>query len=228
MDEITARTDLSKTTLREHLLQLERDGYIHRIFLRSGPGRPKLSYRLTTSGHRLFPSSESELLRSLLKYLKSEGNEAMIEHFFESYWEKRLEKAHDLLRNIPRVGIREKITTLCEMLEEEGFMPEFEIGSGTLAESVKEPGELAEIQSVTDFGFHSGTKTESKSDAPRQTVKIRECNCPFSQAIRETRLPCKLEAKFYERLFQQKMVRTSYIADGEYACTYEFEITDLT
>lgn len=39
MDEAAFHAGLAKTTLREHFLQLERDGYIRREYIRSGPGR---------------------------------------------------------------------------------------------------------------------------------------------------------------------------------------------
>ncbi len=51
---------------------------------------------------------------------------------------------------------------------------------------------------------------------------IRECNCPFPEAVKRTRLPCQLEARFFERLFDDRIGRVSYIPDGAPACTYEF------
>ena len=94
IDEAVEYTELAKTTLREHFLQLERDGYIQREYVRSGPGRPSLQYQLTPKGNSLFPSSESALIRKLLKYLKDQGDEETIEEFFQAFWDERLEKAH--------------------------------------------------------------------------------------------------------------------------------------
>ncbi|MDT0631566.1 transcriptional regulator [Rubrivirga sp. S365] len=54
------------------------------------------------------------------------------------------------------------------------------------------------------------------------SVTIRECNCPFPEAVKRTRLPCRLEAAFYERLFDDPIERVTYIPDGFAACTYEF------
>lgn len=184
VDEVTDEVGLAKTTLREHFLQLERDQYIERKYDRSGPGRPSLQYKLTPQGHRLYPSAESDLMRSLLSYLKRKGDESTIEEFFEEFWDKRYEKA-DRLMNEQESGDRmAQLGALSVMLEDEGFMPEYEVD--------KEKGDLT----------------------------IRECNCPFSEVIKETRLPCKLEAEFYKRLFDGKVERTSYIADGDFSCTY--------
>ncbi|MEX0601384.1 MAG: transcriptional regulator, partial [Rhodothermales bacterium] len=53
-------------------------------------------------------------------------------------------------------------------------------------------------------------------------ITIRECNCPFPEAVRHTRLPCQLEAQFFERIFSEEIGRVSYIPDGSPACTYQF------
>lgn len=185
IDEVTDEIGLAKTTLREHFLQLERDGYIERKYDRSGPGRPSLQYQLTPQGHRLYPSGESDLMRSLLVYLKRKGDESTIEEFFEEFWDKRYEKADRLMSEQKSGDKMAQLRVLSAMLEEEGFMPEYEV------------------------------------DEEKGGVTIRECNCPFSEVVKETRLPCRLEAEFYKRIFDGEVERTSYIADGDFSCTYD-------
>lgn len=53
-------------------------------------------------------------------------------------------------------------------------------------------------------------------------VTMRECNCPFPEAVKRTRFPCRLEATFYERLLDNPARRVTCIPDGFAACTYEF------
>lgn len=185
MDEAVSYTSLSKTTLREHFLQLERDGVLRRDYVRSGPGRPSLQYQITPKGNRLFPSSESDLIRQLLKFLKQRGEEEAIEQFFESFWEERLTNAQHRMDDAAEGDIASRIQNLMGFLEDEGFMPEFEM------------------------------------DEDEKKVTIKECNCPFSEVVKETRLPCKLEAMFYQKLFDEEVERTSFIAEGDYSCTYE-------
>ncbi len=52
-------------------------------------------------------------------------------------------------------------------------------------------------------------------------VKIQECNCPFTETIKETRLPCKLEALFFEKILEADLKRVSHIASGSTSCVYE-------
>ncbi len=188
IDEAVKEIDLAKTTLREHFLQLERDGYVERDYVRSGPGRPSLQYQLTSKGNSLFPSSESKLIRNIIQYLKEKGNEQLVEDFFEDFWDQRLKEAQDRIKESLAEDPESKIKILMQMLEEEGFMPEL------------------------DF------------DKSCESLTVRECNCPFSEVVKETRLPCKLEEMFYKKLFNENAERTSYIADGDYSCTYDIKI----
>ena len=180
IDEAVKRTNLAKTTLREHFLQLERDGYLTRDYVRSGPGRPSLQYALTQKGHSLYPSQESNMLRELIRFLDEKGSAEEIEQFFTSFWDKRFERASNLMESVS--DQETKLKKLGGLLEEEGFMPKYETGD--------------------------------------DKITIKECNCPFSELIKETRIPCKLEAEFYDKLFEGEVKRTSFIADGDYSCTY--------
>jgi predicted ArsR family transcriptional regulator len=188
IDEAVESTELAKTTLREHFLQLERDGYIQREYVRSGPGRPSLQYQLTPKGNSLFPSSESTLIKELLRYLKEQGDEETIEEFFQAFWEERLEKAHQRMDKSSKGDMQSRVEALAHMLEEEGFMPEF------------------------DFNEEN------------ETLTVKECNCPFSEVVKETQLPCKLEALFYKKLFNKQAERTTHIAEGDFSCTYDIPL----
>lgn len=188
IDEAVEHTKLAKTTLREHFLQLERDGYIQREYHRSGPGRPSLQYQLTPKGNSLFPSSESVLIRDLLRYLKERGDEETIEEFFQAFWEERIEEARDRMDESSKDDMQSRVEALTHMLEEEGFMPEFDL---------------------------------NEED---ETLTVKECNCPFSEVVKETQLPCKLEAMFYKKLFDERAERKTHIASGDHACTYDIPI----
>src|SRR5699024_11268571 len=111
INETVEKMDLAKTTLREHLLQMERDGNIERQYERLGPGRPSLLYKLTPKGNNLFPSYEASLLRELVEYLKSRGDRETVEMFFEQFWNERYEKVSKKMV---------KVIQRTEKFEEEG------------------------------------------------------------------------------------------------------------
>jgi predicted ArsR family transcriptional regulator len=54
-------------------------------------------------------------------------------------------------------------------------------------------------------------------------VVVRECNCPFPQAVRATKIPCRLEAEFMALALGRPVVRTSYIPEGDSSCSYEVQ-----
>lgn len=51
-------------------------------------------------------------------------------------------------------------------------------------------------------------------------ITVRECHCPYPEAIRATQLPCKLEAEFIKRALKIVVERVGYIPSGDAACTY--------
>ncbi|HLR76053.1 MAG TPA: winged helix-turn-helix transcriptional regulator [Balneolaceae bacterium] len=189
VDDTAEHTGLSKTTMREHLLQLERDGYIERDYLRTGPGRPSLQYQLTNKGNTLYPSGEAALLKDLLNYLKKKDDEETLQDFFEKFWQKRIKKARERMDDSSKDDIEKRMQAFAKMLEEEGFMPEV------------------------------------KLDENEQNLTVKECNCPFSDVVKETRLPCKLEAMFFKKLFGEAE-RVTHIAEGDYSCTYNIPINN--
>lgn len=188
LDQAIKHTNLARTTLRQHLLQLERDGFVQHDYIRSGPGRPSLQYRLTVEGNGLFPSYKPSLIRDLLVFLKGRGDERTIELFFEGFWNQCFEKAKRQMNKAPENDPELRLMALKDMLEGEGFMPEF------------------------DFN------PEDKM------LTIKACNCPFGEVVKETILPCKLEAMFYKKLFDERVNRIACIAEGDYSCTYSIPI----
>lgn len=81
-------------------------------------------------------------------------------------------------------------------------------------------GEAARLQVLAELLADEGFMPEIEKEENSQTIIIRECNCPFHEVVKETRLPCELEAMFYKKLFKGNVERTSYIPEGGFSCTY--------
>lgn len=56
-----------------------------------------------------------------------------------------------------------------------------------------------------------------------EQITVQACNCPFSEIVEATDLPCSSEACFYEKLFEQ-VERTRHMPDGDEACAYELPV----
>jgi predicted ArsR family transcriptional regulator len=76
---------------------------------------------------------------------------------------------------------------------------------------------------LNDMLEEDGFMPDVKYDDQTGSYTIRECNCPFYDIIDETRLPCQLEEEFFKKLFQTKIKRTTFIADGDFSCTYSHD-----
>lgn len=189
VDEAMEALDMARTTVREHLLQLKQKGLLERTAERHGRGRPSHRYEMTRRAKVLFPSRDGELMGRLVRFLDARGAEDLVQTFFESYWNDRTEAVKRKLQRVAADDLDDKVDTLREILEEEGFMPEI-------------------------------TRRENQ-------VTIRECNCPFPESVKETRIPCQLEEKFYREIFDTELERVSHIPDGNPACTYEVETEDV-
>lgn len=182
VDEATDSLHLAKTTVRQHLLILERQGLVERGDRKNAKGRPQRIYRLADSARSLFPSQEPRLLRELLTRLIADGQKEWVHNFFREYWQQRISKFQDRLKMKASKTAKGARQILFDLLEEEGFMPEI----------IEKKGGLL----------------------------IRECNCPFSQAVQATKIPCRLEAEFLKIALQTDIERISYIPAGATTCTY--------
>jgi predicted ArsR family transcriptional regulator len=80
------------------------------------------------------------------------------------------------------------------------------------------------LEALDEILREQGFMPEIRSEDAK--LIIRECNCPFPEAVKRTRLPCRLEASFFEQILDQEASRVSYIPDGSPACIYEFPVID--
>lgn len=184
LEDAEAATGLTRPTLRQHFGVLERDRLVARSTQKQPRGRPSLRYALTPEAEALFPSRDGMLLGRLLAFLQQRGDDALIQAFFEHYWDERLRDVQHRLSRLPADDAEGRLAVVVELLREQGFMPEARRDEGSFV--------------------------------------IRECNCPFPEAVGRTRLPCRLEARFFEQVFDERISRVTYIPDGFPACTYEF------
>lgn len=128
LDDAMAVIDRARPTLRDHLNQMGRDGLVTRRTKKQGRGRPSMCYRMTPFAEQLFPGREGTLFADFLSYLQEQGHEHLIEDFFESFWETRLDEVkRRLAEPLETAGVHQIVEILEEVLREEGFMPEVQV-----------------------------------------------------------------------------------------------------
>jgi len=102
LSELRRRTGLSRSTLRQHLGILSREGLVESHFVRQPTGRPPLVYRLTAQSELASPQTYAAFLRALFAGL--EGRQ-QAERLFQQMAE-RLAARHPEVRQLPDVGAR--------------------------------------------------------------------------------------------------------------------------
>lgn len=120
--------DRARPTLRDHLDQMGRDGLVARRTKKQGRGRPSMCYRMTPSAEQLFPRGEGPVFAEFLDYLQKKGHDHLIEAFFTSFWNARLEEVkHRLDGSLEDADVPDIVAVLEEVLQEGGFMPEVRV-----------------------------------------------------------------------------------------------------
>jgi predicted ArsR family transcriptional regulator len=120
--ELEGSVDLAAETVRSHLQALVAQGLVERSgLLRSGPGRPRIRYRLSEAGDALFPRRDRELLRELAQYLIDTGRGALLEQFFTDRLRRKRAEAEARLTGVPET---ERLEAVAKLLSEDGFLAE--------------------------------------------------------------------------------------------------------
>lgn len=201
--------NMARSTVKEHLGLMEREGWVAVEKVKQDAGRPVMMYSLTESGNRFFPNAQGRMLSSALRYIKKNMGEDGLYDFIRKFWSSRLEEAKRRLAVYDADDYEGRREELYRILEEQKFMPEIE---------------WVDQKNKEDADTNISAADNDDDEASFQELRIRECNCPFPEAVKETRLPCELEAQFFRQLLDGELKRTTYIPDGYSACTYHIKV----
>jgi predicted ArsR family transcriptional regulator len=126
VDEVIASVGLSRTAVNQHLLVLEREGYVRRSAPRRTGGRPGRIYVLTEEGTNLFPKKYSWFSRILIQTLREQMGEEQLARYMYDLGVKmsaaliprlvgknRVERIDEIVKIMNETGFRAKTTT-CE------------------------------------------------------------------------------------------------------------------
>jgi predicted ArsR family transcriptional regulator len=126
VDEVIASVGLSRTAVNQHLMVLEREGYVRRSAPRRTGGRPGRIYVLTEEGTNLFPKKYSWFSRILIQTLREQMGEEQLARYMYDLGVKmsaaliprlvgknRVERVDEIVRIMNETGFRAKTTT-CE------------------------------------------------------------------------------------------------------------------
>jgi predicted ArsR family transcriptional regulator len=120
--ELERAIPLAPETLRSHLTVLVAQGLVERSgVLRSGPGRPRVRYRLAGDADVLFPRRDRELLGELARFLVETGRGAVLEEFFTQRLARKRAEAEARLVGVP---LDLRLEAVAQLLSDDGFLAE--------------------------------------------------------------------------------------------------------
>lgn len=118
VEELSKLLGITRTAVNQHLLALERGGYVVKDKLTKTGGRPGYTYVLTPRGYDLFPKQYAWFSRLLLDSLKEELGEEGLECYLRKLGS---ELSANLKNQMRGDSIEERLVEVAEMLQELGY-----------------------------------------------------------------------------------------------------------
>lgn len=122
-EELGRNLSITSMGVRQHLVAMERDGFVDYETKQRGVGRPSYVYALTHAGDELFPRSYPQLLTGFLEATREAYGEAGLEQVFK--------KRNDALTfayqtRLAGKDLAGKVAELAHIRSEEGYMATWE------------------------------------------------------------------------------------------------------
>jgi predicted ArsR family transcriptional regulator len=123
--ELARRLGMSYMGVKQHCLELQRDGYLDTWRNPKPVGRPEMLYRLTQKAHELFPVQAHDLLLAVLSAAKQLYGPTVPAKLLYVYFREKAEGYRARLRNDT---LEERAKWLARLRDQEGSMASFEPG----------------------------------------------------------------------------------------------------
>jgi predicted ArsR family transcriptional regulator len=109
---------VSTTAVREHLAHLQANGFVATNTRRSGPGRPRLVYKLTHKAQSLFPKHYDLLIHLMLQELTAEDGIERVERLLERVGQRMADEYAD---RVSAGDVQDRLDELHASLEARGI-----------------------------------------------------------------------------------------------------------
>lgn len=122
IEALSGQLNVTSMGIRQHLLSLERKGYIDYVAKKQGIGRPAFLYRLTEKSQNLFPMAYDAFILDTFREIEKNDGHQKIEELFT--WRKnRLLK--DFQESLPEgKSLWDKLSAIAHILNNKGYLAE--------------------------------------------------------------------------------------------------------
>lgn len=186
--ELAEDLAISPQAIRRHLKDLEVEGLIEYQAVQTGMGRPQYIYQLSKQGRDRFPHRYGEFMVSFLDTLIETVGEKQVGEVLRKQWER---KAAEYQRWLGTGSLKERVTKLVQLRQEEGYMAE----------------------------LHAVEMGDQKS--AREQFILTEHHCAISEVAESYPTICGHELEMFAAVLPDCTIeRTHWINNGEHSCGY--------
>jgi DeoR family suf operon transcriptional repressor len=118
LDELAKAVGLGRTAVNQHLIALERAGYVRRATPRKTGGRPGHIYILTEEGINVFPKKYSWFSKLLIETLRQQMGE---EQAAQCMYDLGMRMSADLIPRLVGKNRAERVAEIVNIMNETGF-----------------------------------------------------------------------------------------------------------
>ena len=119
LDELVVSVGLSRTAINQHLMALEREGFVQRTVPRKSGGRPQNVYVLTEAGTNSFPKQYSWFSKLLIQTLRQQVGEEQVSQFM---YDLGVKLSSGLIPRLVGKNRAERIAEIVKIMNETGFI----------------------------------------------------------------------------------------------------------
>ena len=118
VDEVISSVGLSRTAVNQHLMVLEREGYIRKAASRRTGGLPGHVYVLTEEGTNLFPKKYAWFSRLLIQTLREQLGEEQLARYM---YDLGIKMSAGLIPRLVGKNRVERVNEIVKIMNETGF-----------------------------------------------------------------------------------------------------------
>ena len=179
VNELAGKMNMSYMGVKQHCVDLARDGYLDTWRRPKPVGRPEMLYRLTKRSHELFPATSNELTLHILKSATKLYSPASADKLLFMVFQER---ADGYMSKVKGASLPERSISLARLRDADGYMSQVE--SGKLLSIVKRHSPILDL--LRAFPIVARLETEMFQSILKTRVTRQEMNasglycCTFS------------------------------------------------
>jgi predicted ArsR family transcriptional regulator len=121
LEELANVMNMSRMGVHKHLTLLQKRGFVEAIENRSGVGRPKMIYKLTSQSRTVFPKSYAAIATCALDFIERHMGKEGVEKTLRERQEELFDHYYKRLKNLE---FDQRVKELAKIRDEEGYMAE--------------------------------------------------------------------------------------------------------